>query len=146
MITDLETLKMKKKILEEIANHYELLLKKGLLTESESKKIFETVRDEIVLAYEAQAFSEKVFAFCEAFPSFGFLKTKLQNLRQELFQKIGQECIENLLEQKPDEWRQLSSELEETQEEKVETWIAKLPTKNRTIFMEKFLNLNVHGA
>lgn len=145
MITDQETLAMKRKILDEIATHYgKLVREKKFKSQEEADEVFAFLKAEIMPTYQAKEFSEKVFEFCEKFPAFAFLEAKLHNLRNEIFQKIGEECLENLMEQKADEWSELLNTLEKTNESTLEEWVAKLPPKNRALFMEKFLNLQAN--
>lgn len=147
MITDQETLAMKRKILDEIATHYgKLVREKKFANKEEADAVFNFVKEEIIPAYEAARFSEKVFEFSKKFPAFQFLEKKLHALRDEIFQKIGQECLENLMEEKAEQWSELLENLANVNEADMETWISKLPPKNRAVFMDKFLNLNTHGA
>jgi hypothetical protein len=139
MITDQETLAMKRKILEEIASRYEDLIKAGQMDEEEAKMILGFVEEEIQPTYREQEFSKAIFEFCDRFPEFAAIGARLKNLRSELLQKIAQECIENLMDQRTEEWSRLTEKIPDIQENTLETWVAQLAPEQRLLLMSKLL-------
>ena len=138
MITEAETFKLKHKILAEIALLFEHLLKAGRIKdEAEATAIVEFVNEEIDTAIHAVKFTRSVRKFCERFPAFAPIEIKLQNLRLELLHQIGQECLDNLMEQNPERWSELSESLVEKTEENLGEWMAELPEPVYQNFVEK---------
>lgn len=138
MITEKETFKLKNKILEEIALTFEAHVKSGRITdEEEANSIVNFVNQEIDSAIHPRKFMLAVQRFCEKFPAFAKIEKKLQSMRLELIQQIGQECIENLMEEAPEQWEALSEELIEGTEDTLGSWLSKLPEANYTQFTVK---------
>lgn len=141
MITEAETFKLKSKILAEIATLFEHNLKAGKIAdEAEANAIVAFVNDEIDKAFHAAKFTRAVRKFCEKFPAFAAIEHKLNAMRQELLQQIGQECISNLMEQDPERWETLSNELEQRDEDTLGPWMNSLPEANKAAFIEKAYN------
>lgn len=141
MITEEETFRLKHKILEEIAVLFEHHLKAGLIKdETEANAIVKFVNEEIDTAIHANKFTRAVRNFCERFPAFAPIEKKLQNLRLELLHQIGQECLDNLMDQNPEQWSELSEALVEKTEENLGEWLAELPEPIYQNFVEKAYN------
>ena len=145
MITDEETLKMKKVILEEIAKRFEHLLKNKEMNEEDADFALKFVENKIVPAYDERTFSRTIRKFCKKYPQFSSIWTKVNNMRNELINNIGQECLENLIEDKVEEWSDLVEKLDNIDEDGLKDWVNELPSKNRAIFMDKYLNLATSG-
>jgi len=138
MITEKETFKLKNKILAEIATMFEAHLKSGKIANpDDANEIVNFVNKEIDTAIHPRKFTRAVQRFCEKFPAFAMIEKKLQSMRLELIQQIGQECIENLMEDAPDQWEALSEELIQGTEDTLGSWLAKLPEANYTQFTVK---------
>jgi len=137
MITDEETLKMKRKILTDIANLYEKLLKANKLTEQEADEILAYVKEKLAPLDKANRFSSAVFDFCKRFPAFKSIEKKVKFARTELLHKVGQECIENLMEDKVEDWEKLIEALQNVDENTLGRWTKELPPDCKIPFFEK---------
>lgn len=142
MITDQETLAMKPKIIEDITKVYENLLTSQKIDEARANQILKFVKEKIAPEYHAKEFSEAVFSFCKEFPEFGHIEQNLRNMRAEILERIGQECLENLMDEKTDTWAELTNTLEKMSEQSLNVWFSKLPQKSQQLFLNKFLKLS----
>lgn len=142
MITDQETLNMKHKIIEDITKIYENLLASQKIDETRADLILKFVKNKIAPEYHAKEFSDAVFAFCKEFPEFVQIEQNLRNMRAELLEKIGRECLENLMDEETDTWAELTNTLEKMNEQSLNSWFAKLPDQSKQLFLNKFLKLS----
>lgn len=133
---------MKQKIIEDITKIYESLLAAEKIDEARADQILKFVKDKIAPEYHAKEFSNAVFSFCKEFPEFAALEANLKNMRAEILEKIGQECLENLMNEETDTWVELSSALEKMNEQSLNAWFAKLPDQSKQLFLNKFLKLS----
>ncbi len=131
MLTDQETLGMKSAIIEEIATIYEKLLTEQKIDEARAREILDFVKEKIQAETDANAFSKLIFEFCAKFQEFASIAQKVKNMRNELLEKVGQECLENLMERKMETWSELTSALEKMTEVDVNTWFSKLPPETQ---------------
>ena len=146
MITDQETLKMKQKIIEDITKIYESLLAGGKIDEVKADQILKFVKDKIAPEYHEKEFSATVFAFCKEFPEFASIEQNLKNMRDEILEKVGRECLENLMDEETDTWVELTNALEKMNEQSFNAWFSKLPQKSQHLFLNKFLKLSENAA
>lgn len=141
MLTDESTLGQKKEILQEISKIYEGLIKSKKLTGEDAGKILEAVKK---LAAESHAddFSANIMTFCKEFPAFAIIAEKVTNKRNELVEKLGQTCLEKLMDEDTDTWSKLTTTLEGMKEETLHDWFASLPETSKAMFLSKFLTLS----
>jgi|GEM_PF-4606867 len=143
MITEAETFKLKNKVLEEIAVLFEAKLRAGeIKDEDEANAIVDFVNEKIDTAIHPRKFTKAVEKFSKKFPIFAQIDKKLRLMRRELLQEIGQECIDNLMDQNPEQWESLSEDLEMRDENTLGEWMNKLPEENHQLFTEKVFNPN----
>lgn len=142
MLTNQETFKQKKEILQEISKIYEGLIKTQKLNEEDAKKILEAVKTKLAPESHAETFSINVLAFCKEFPAFQTVGEKVTNGRNELIEKLGQECLEKIMDEDTDTWSKLLATLENIREENLHDWFASLPPTNKSLFLSKFLTLS----
>lgn len=142
MLTDVETLKVKKIILQDIYKIYEALILNNKISEEDAQKILDFVKNRLVPESHAKEFSDAVFEFAKTFPLFAKVGEKIQNQRNELLEKLGRECIEKLMDEDTDSWGKFSATLEQMVEGNLHDWFASLPSNTRAAFMEKFLTLS----
>lgn len=139
MLTDTETMSLKKQILRKIADRYEELILSKQLDEAQATEVFNFIQNKIVPADLEKTFSRNIREFCEKFPGFKQIGLDLQQKRDELICKIGQECLENLMGQKMDEYMKLAPTLEVLAEATLEQWVAQLAPEQRSEFMTRLI-------
>ncbi len=142
MLTDESILSQKKEILQEISKIYEGLIKSQKITDEEAGKILEFVKEKLAAESHADNFSANVISFCKDFPAFASVGEKVTNKRNELVEKLGQECLEKLMDEDTDTWSKLTTTLEGMKEETLHDWYASLPETSKAMFLSKFLTLS----
>ena len=141
MLTNEETLSQKKEILQGISKIYEDLIKSQKLTEEDAGKILEAVK-KLAAESHADTFSTNIMTFCKDFPAFATIAEKVASKRHELVEKLGQECLEKLMDEDTDTWSKLTTTLEGMKEETLHDWFASLPETSKAMFLSKFLTLS----
>lgn len=142
MITDLEALKLKKIILQDIYKIYEELFLAKKISEEDAKKILEFVKTKIAPESHAEEFSLAITDFAKEFPAFKSLAEKVGNAHEETVETIGRECLEEIMDEDTDTWSKLTITLEKIKEENLHDWFATLPDKAKQTFLKKFLTLS----
>lgn len=142
MLTDTETLKLRKNILQDIYKIYETLIVEKKISEKEAQQILDFVKTRIAPESRAKEFSGAVFEFAKTFPYFKKLAERLQNDRNEILEKLGRECIEKLMDEDTDTWGKLTATLEQMVEGNLHDWFSSLPEQSRALFLNKFLTLS----
>ena len=142
MITNESTLKQKKEILQEISKIYEGLIKSQKISEADAGKILEFVKEKLAAESHADDFSANIMTFCKDFPAFASIAEKVTNKRNELVEKLGQACLEKLMDEDTDTWSKLTTTLEGMKEETLHDWFASLPETSKAMFLSKFLTLS----
>ncbi len=142
MLTDQETLSQKKEILQEISKIYEGLIKTQKISEIEAQKILDAVKTKLAPESHSQEFSANAIAFCKEFPIFQTVLEKIENKRHEAFEKLGQECLEKIMDEDTDTWSKLLANLETIKEENLHEWFSTLPEASKAMFLSKFLTLS----
>lgn len=146
MLTDVETLKMKYQIIEEISKIYEKLIVGQKIDEERAQKILNYVKEKISPESHPKEFSDTIFAFFKEFPEFVSIEEKVKNMREELLEKIGQETLEALMDEETDTWAELTTTLEQMTELSLNQWFTKLPPQSKQQFLSKFLTLSEDGV
>lgn len=139
MITDAEVYKLKSKVLQDIVKRYEELLQKNALDETRADEILERVKKHLAASTNERRFTAEIHLLCQDFPEFKPIEKKLELKRAELIQKIGQECLEKLMENQWEKWEELTNILEGSKEDSIKTWLQKLPINLREEFMNKYM-------
>lgn len=142
MLTDQEALKLKKIILQEIYKIYEDLVLAKKISDEDAKKILDFVKTKIARESHAKEFSRTVLDFAKTFPAFTAIAKTVTNAREETVEKIGRECLEEIMDEDTDTWSKLTLSLEKIKEENLHDWFATLPDKAKQTFLKKFLTLS----
>lgn len=142
MLTDQEVIKFKKIILQDIYKIYEGLLLSKKISDEDAKKILAFVKTKIAPESHAEEFGANVLEFAKTFPPFGSVAETVTNTREETVEKIGQECLEAVMDEDTDTWSKLTAALEKVKLENLHDWFATLPDTAKQSFLKKFLTLS----
>ncbi len=139
MIVARQTLKHKGEILKMIGKKFRELIKNKQITEDQAEELQKDIDKNLVKAYSADRFFENLRKFFEKYEAFEKTQEKLHNINSEYFQKLGEECAEEIIDEDPEAWQEIIDDLPEVDETNFHAWMLKLPQKNRTNFLNKLI-------
>jgi hypothetical protein len=128
-------------ILGKITQTLEQNLVKGNLSEQETKEILNELKENLIGVSEPQAFTNNLYAFCEAYPLFQGILEKIKNSNTEWIQTIGNNAIESLIENDVDAWQAAMERIETLNEENLNEWLLNIPQESRASVIYETTNL-----
>jgi len=129
--------KNRTKIIRKIVLEFDNLLSKNLLKEEAARKTKDDIENQIIRITNPVQFDENLKVFFKNHPEFKKTEQEIINMTNEFLQKIGQECIEAIIDEDPSAWETLSKKIVDLDEANIEDFSSEIPQIVYPNFIEK---------
>jgi hypothetical protein len=139
MISKQLNYKRKAQVMEQIARRLQEIIKKQNISEDETTAVLEFLKNRLRKTNDYTLLNHELITFAAQFPEFKSIVAIYTNQQTEYIQNIGQNSIEELMLEDSEIWEKLSESLDQTNESNLETWIASLPKRTRSNFIQQLV-------
>src|SRR3989339_119431 len=130
----------KNKIIRSLALKFDALLKKNAISKEQAASIKTDLETKIIQAVSAIRFCENLNEFFKNHQEFAKTGKEIENMINELLQKIGEECTESVVDDDPEAWEVLSQKTTDINEKNLDEFANDLPETAYPNFIQKLIN------
>ncbi|EKD48321.1 MAG: hypothetical protein ACD_65C00015G0007 [uncultured bacterium] len=130
----------KNKIIRSLALEFDALLKKNAISKEQAASIKTDLETKIIQAVSAIRFCENLNEFFKNHQEFAKTGKEIENMINELLQKIGEECTESVVDDDPEAWEVLSQKTTDINEKNLDEFANDLPETAYPNFIQKLIN------